>query len=139
MARLPIGRLRFRVTHLPDFAGYARRALGGVAGIMQRSEQRVFEEAKAATPVDTGHMQANLLKTSDIAEVETSYQVFWRAQEFVGEVNPRGRLITEFYPAILIFGGAERPARYPTLLTAQLEAERPRLLKELRDHFQRVR
>lgn len=132
-----LGTIRFRVTHQPDLLAYGERALGGVPAVMQRSEARVYESVRAHTPVDTGHMQANLLKTSDIAEVTDTYQVFWRDQEFTGQINPRGRQITAFYPAILILGGAERAPKYPSLLTSELEAERPVLIRDLRDHFQR--
>lgn len=134
-----LGRLRFRVTHDPATAlgVYGRSKLAGVAGIMQASETRLFEDVKAHTPVDTGHMQEHLLRTSDIVPVETNYQVFWRRQEFVGEVNPRGEIISEFYPATLILGGPEKAPKYPALMTAEAEAERPRLTRELAQHFAR--
>jgi hypothetical protein len=117
---------------------YGEAKLAGIAPVMAASEQRVFEQARAHTPVDTGHMQEHLLRTSEIVPVTTDYQVFWRAQEFLGQVNPRGQIIQEFYPASLIFGDRFRAAKYPTLLTEELEAERPTLIRNLTEHFRRL-
>ena len=135
MARTVIGRVTFALRHAPSLATYRQATLAGIPAIMRRSEQRLKEDVVAHTPVDTGHMRDNLLSTSDLAEVTTEYTVFWRSQEFVGEVNPRGKIIQGFYPATLILGGPAHAARYPHLLTQETEAERPKLLKELRDHF----
>lgn len=137
--KITIGRIAFQVkqpTHATQsLQQYGQRVLGGIPAVLVRSETRVFEAVRAATPVKTGHMQANLLRTSDIAPVEDSYQVFWRKQEFLGEVNPAGKIIQNFYPATLILGGPKTAARYPALMTEQLEAERPLLVKDLSEHF----
>lgn len=91
--------------------------------VMQASEQRVKAQVKAGTPVDSGHMRDNLLSTSDIAEVEDQYAVFWRSQEFLGERNAKGKVITTFYPPIVLL--------HTDPMTPAIEAERPILHAEV--------
>lgn len=135
MARAVVGTLGFTVRLGSGLVRYGDRVLRGIPAIMAASEERLFTDAKANTVVDTGHMRDHLLKTSDIVPVETEYQVFWRAQEFIGQVNPRGIIIKEFYPATLLFSERFKATHDP--LTPATEAERPKLVRDLAAHFQR--
>lgn len=98
--------------------------------VMKASEQRVKQAIQAGTPVDSGFMRDNLVSTSDIAEVEDEYVVLWRAADFVGERNPKGKVIDTFYPPIVML--------HQDPMTPAIEAERPILHAEVASVLQQA-
>jgi hypothetical protein len=133
-----VAQLGFTVTTgvLEALQRYQARKLAGVTAIMRETEQRVYENTQAVPGwLRTGHMRANLIRQSDVAELQYFYRVFWRASEFVGQVNPWGELITEFYPyTITVPAGS----KYEGLLVRQNAEEQPVLMKKLRHLFRGV-
>lgn len=103
---------------------YAAAFQRKVPAVMAKSYDRVKGAIQAGTPVDTGHMRDNLVGTADIAEIENDYFLGWRPQEFLGVVNPAGRIIQQFYPPIVI-------ALIKDPLTPAIESERPVLANEV--------
>lgn len=94
---------------------YARRLRTALPRVLQASEDRLYRDAQAATPVQTGHARDMLRKASEFVPVEDRAAVFWQARDF-----PTG----EFYVVEMLLSGKDP-------LTPAAEAERPILPREL--------
>lgn len=86
----------------------------------QQGAEQVTEQARALCPVDTGFMVDRL--RTEIGGDGDRFAVGFRAEDFVGQVNPAtGKEITAFYPVFVVFG--TRFMAGNDFLTAALRAE----------------
>jgi hypothetical protein len=98
---------------------YANRCRAAVPRVMLASEDRLHRDARAGTPVQTGHARDSLRKSSELVPVETPdgarYAVFWQARDF-----PAG----EFYVQEMLLNGKDP-------LTPAAEGERAQLPRDM--------
>lgn len=112
-------------TKMRDLTQRMQRA---VKSVVKDSAELVKGQVQAATPVDTGFMQANVrIKYTD---KELSYLVGWFRDDFIGETNPDGKVITTFYPYYVVHGARGIPGNDP--LSPALEGESRRLLADMK-------
>lgn len=104
-----------------NFVAADRRAQKEILGAVKSAGFRTQALAKQLAPVDTGYLKKNL-RLAFTAD-KYGYEVGWREEDFVGQRNARGEVITAFYPIYTEFGTRFMAAR-PCLFPASEEARK---------------
>lgn len=103
-------------------------AVEGMKKAVRRSGRRVQRGTKQLCPEDTGWMKEHV--RLDISRTELTFEVGWRAEDFVD--SPTGR----FYPPYVEYGTSRNKAQ-PSL-TPTWETEHPRFTGDIRAEVQKA-